>query len=205
MKIQADPCIFSSLFGKKNMVILSFKGNLLIIRSSQYYVIIKLWIWYKVKFFPSWGLLQIESLRRGLAPFSLSQTFVSALPLPFYSIFWLCWSRGRKGGRCGTGVFVDSGFGWCFSGYFHCFLEYSAIVGDTHHPFSWFRGMNPPLTYSLWLLLALWLACRASQLKSFCNLWYIKYDLTVFAAPLVTRQNPRPYSVNVGWTSGLLW
>ena len=146
--------VFSVLsLEKKNMVVLSFKGNLLIIRSSQYDVIIKLWIWYKVKFFPSWGLLQIESLRRGLAPFSLSQTFVSALPLPFYSVFWLCWSReGRvEGVEQGLlGLWVWLMFLWVFSLLLrllsHCWRHSSSIF--------LIQGRNPPLTYSLWLLLA---------------------------------------------------
>ena len=72
--------------------------------SSWFHVIIKLWNWVKVKFLPSWGLLQVSLL---FSPFLLLLTFPTLL------------RQGKKGWGREAGVFLDSGFGCCFSRCLH--------------------------------------------------------------------------------------
>ena len=58
--------------------------------SSWCHVIIKLWNWVKVKFLPSWGLLQVS---------------LCFHPFFFYWLSQPCWGRGRKGGEEKQGCF----------------------------------------------------------------------------------------------------
>lgn len=55
--------VFSALILEKKYNHLKFQIVIIsVIKSSQHHVLIKTWIWFKVKSLPTWGLLQIQCL-----------------------------------------------------------------------------------------------------------------------------------------------